>query len=294
MVERRGTERRARADRRASADGAHRADAERRLIRSVAGRRAGERRTLAVPVQTPDLPRRARPFAERLLFFERLEPTTQATEDLDTARLVMAFQSGDRGCFSVLYERYFDRVYGYLRTFLRQGGDAEDAAQQVFLQVFEALPRFELRQRPFRSWLFTIARNHALKRLAVRTRLEPVDPIELGRHRDSAAEPDPELPVLGWLSDRELLLFVERLPLAQRQVLLLRYMHDMSFAEIATVIGRTPEDARGLHHRALLFLRERLTALGRAPAENGPRRGRLVRCHKQAPVLRMRRFALYS
>jgi RNA polymerase sigma-70 factor (ECF subfamily) len=95
---------------------------------------------------------------------------------------------------------------------------------------------------------------------------------------------------LGWITDRDLLLFVERLPEAQRQVLVLRYMLDLTTAEIAQVLGRTSADVRSLHHRGLTFLRARLAALGRAP-EAG--RGIKMRAWpRPAPVIRRRRFVL--
>jgi DNA-directed RNA polymerase specialized sigma24 family protein len=85
-------------------------------------------------------------------------------------------------------------------------------------------------------------------------------------------------------------MFVERLPLPQRQVLLLRYMLDLPHEATAKALGLSPENVRILHHRALRFLEERLTAIGRAPGEVPRNRSRGTL--KQAPVLRTRRFAL--
>jgi RNA polymerase sigma-70 factor (ECF subfamily) len=209
-------------------------------------------------------------------------------EDLDTARLVARIQAGDRDAFAVLYMRYFDRVYSYLRLVLRNDADAEDAVQQVFTKVWEALPRYEHRRQPFRAWLFVIVRRYAINQLDRHARTEVVDSEQVQRELDAHPRAD-ELPVLGWISDRELVLFIERLPLAQRQVLMLRYMLDLSNSEIAAVLGRSPEDVRSLQSRALRFLRERLDAVGR-----GADRPRVLMRRRvlQAPVIRQRRFAL--
>ena len=229
--------------------------------------------------------------AAELLFVERLEAGREQLEDLDTARLVIRFQSGDQSAFTDLYTRYFDRVYGYLRVLLNDRHRAEDVAQQVFIQVLEALPGYERRAVPFRGWLFTVVRNSAL--MALRKKgMDLVEPAELDRQREGSTElPEQSAAALNWITDRDLTLFVERLPIAQRQVLLLRYVMDLSGAEIAKVLERSPEDVRILQHRALRFLEQRLSAVGRGPGRIKRAAG-VRECTKQAIVLRSRRFAL--
>jgi hypothetical protein len=95
---------------------------------------------------------------------------------------------------------------------------------------------------------------------------------------------------MDWISDKDLLLFVERLPLSQRQVLLLRYVLDLTHAQSAAVLGRTPNEVRKLQQRALASLRVRLTAVGSHTARG--ERASCQRSFKQVFVLRERRFAL--
>lgn len=285
LVERRARERRVAAGRSSSGP-------ERRVIQAEEGLRVADRRVPTAVVAPLELPRRARVHAGSLTFVERLEPSTQHLEDVETARLVTQFQAGSdrQEDFAVLYRRYFDRVYSYMRLVLNDPHEAEDATQQVFLNAFEALPRYERRRQPFRAWLFVIARNQGLNRL--RTSRRPVtlmDPTDISRHEDVRSSDD-VLTALGWLSDRDLLLLVERLPLAQRQALALRYMLDLSASQIAEILDRSPDDVRMLQHRALAFLRQRLAALGRPAPQRTPgrARGRL----REATVLRARRFAI--
>jgi RNA polymerase sigma-70 factor (ECF subfamily) len=287
IVERRARDRRSGADRRADAA---ESEEERRRIRNATGRRVGERRASVSTIETPTLPRFARVYSESIAFLERLEPSDQHSEDLDTARLVTLIQSGARDSFADLYMRYFDRVYSYLKIALDDDHAAEDATQQVFLKVMEALPNYERRSQPFRAWLFTIVRNHALKHLEKRSRVEIMDPAELtqGRGQELEREPAEALEALGWVSDRELLMLIERLPVAQRQVLLLRYMMDLTTSDIAAVLDRTTDDVRALQSRALRFLHQRLTALGRKPTSR--ERIPMSRRRPAAPVLRARRY----
>lgn len=295
VVERRRRERRSGDDRRR--EEAKRPGDERRQIRNVGGRRIADRRAAQVPVEALPLPRRARRYAERLTFVERVVPSEEHLEDLDTARLVMRIQSGQREAFTDLYVRYFDRVYGYLRVALASSHAAEDATQQVFTQVLEALPDYERRRQPFRAWLFVIARNHVVRVLRKEGRVDLVDPAEIGEHVEHLeARPvrEPELPVLEWISDRDLLLFIERMPPEQRQVLTLRYMMGLTMPEIARALDKSPAAIRRAHSRAIAFLRERLTAVGRDPKRRRGGRVGALAYRSQARVLRTRRFSLIS
>lgn len=265
---------------------------EQRRIRNADGRRVAERRATLIPVLLPgELPRRAQVCADRLICADRIAPSEEHQEDWDTARLVTRFQAGDTDVFSEIYMRYFDRLYGYLRIALRDGFEAEDATQQVFLQAMEALNAYELRSVPFRAWLFRIVRNYSINHMVKRNRVDIEDPRDLDRRREVAGDVDPE--VLEWFSDKDLMILVGRLPLAQRQVLMLRYMMDLSAPEIAEILDRSPDAVRQLHQRAITYLRARMAALGRTP-EAGRRRASLPmrQVFRQAPVLRARRFAV--
>jgi RNA polymerase sigma-70 factor (ECF subfamily) len=225
-------------------------------------------------------------------FCERLDPSAEHIEDLEAARWVTRFQSGDHDAFTSIYQTYFDRVYGYLRVALKDSHEAESAAQDVFMRLFEKLPAYELRAKPFRHWLFAVARNYALSSLRKTNRLDLEDHDSLERLRDRDGGEHSDQLALGWISDADLLLFIERLPLIQRQVLTLRHMMGLSHNEIANLLGRTPTDIKTIHHRAILFLRNRLTAVGRG-ASGDRRRARAYQVFRQAHVLRHRRFALH-
>lgn len=231
-------------------------------------------------------------MADWIVFVERIEPIGLQAEDADTARLVTRFQAGERDVFAVIYTRYFERVYSYFRIALNDRHAAEDLAQQLFAKVLEALPRHERREgKLFRAWLFTIARNEAVDELKRRGRAPATAPEDVDRHREQAVQEESAgLPVLDWISDRELSMFVERLPLAQRQVLVLRYMLGFAYPEIAAVLGRSEIDVRSLNSRGLRYLRLRLREIGRgAPVRRREHARARVRW---ARVMSSRRWAL--
>jgi RNA polymerase sigma-70 factor, ECF subfamily len=258
---------------------------------TVRDRRVGDRRG-ASAIQTPvDLPRKARRHARRLVFVEHMAPSGGKAEDLDTNRVIVRIQAGDAAAFDILYLRYFDRVYAYARMALRDSHEAEDVTQQVFGNIVEALPRYEIRdETPFRSWLFRITRNLVLRTLSRNGRLSPQEPAEIDQRLES---PTPEAPLgLSWLSDDDLATQVERLPLGQRQVILLRYVFEFTTNEIADVLERTPMAIRMLEHRATRALEARLIAL-RGGSGRGFRSS-AIRCRGHFPVLSSRRLALHE
>jgi len=254
-------------------------------------RRRAERRGGLAPTTPPrSLPAVARAHITELRFLKSDDGGELAAEDRNSSVLVARFQAGDEDAFSALYLRYFDRIYAYMHVVLTDTPSAEDATQQVFIKLYEALPRYEERGQPFRAFLFVVARNHAVSELRRRQRLATVDPIEL----DQRLEPTEATPVddhLPWVSDRELLALIERLPLAQRQVLVLRFMLDLTHAQIGEILKRNPEDVRALLYRALGFMRTRLNAMGRGE-DRSVQRLQMRRRPSPAPVTGARRAAL--
>ena len=259
IVDRRMRDRRRRAERRTGGSLPAKSE-ERRRIRSQGGRRVGEQRAELSPVDTPpDLPPDVLEYADALRFVERRPAGTQAIEDLDTARLVTRLQAGEREAFDEIYERYLTRVYGYLRVALRDEHEAEDAAHEVFVTALQALPNYEIRGVPFRMWLFRIVRNYTLNYTRRHGRVEVMAADEVSR-RVEQDRARPGIEALGLPDDSDLLQLIRTLPIAQRQVIVLRYVMDFEMNEIATILGRSPNAVSQIHRRAFATLRTRILA----------------------------------
>jgi RNA polymerase sigma-70 factor (ECF subfamily) len=265
--------------------------AQRRTDGEAGGRRVADRRCTTVVDAPARLPARLRAHSARLTFAQCRRADARDPEDVDSDRLVVRAQRGDTSAFDALYERYFDRVFAYARVSLQNAHDAEDATQQVFVNVVQALPRYQVREdSSFRAWLFRIARNVVLRMRQVNGRWCPQEPTELERRVESVTP----APVLEgeWLSDKDIAMFVGRLPLAQQQVILLRYVFDFTTREIADVMDRTVVAVRMLEHRATRALEARLHAL-RGTTGRSDRAAFVVRV-RPMPVLLRRRFALLA
>src|ERR1017187_10875286 len=85
------------------------------------------------------------------------------------AALMFRVKRGDRAAFAELVEKYKQPVMNLVYRTLRDETEAEDLAQNVFLQVYKSAKRYESRAK-FSTWLFTIARNLCLNEIRRRSR----------------------------------------------------------------------------------------------------------------------------
>jgi RNA polymerase sigma-70 factor (ECF subfamily) len=174
-------------------------------------------------------------------------------EDERLAAFVREAQAGDPLAFAELYIALFDRVHRWLQVALKDREEAKDAAQQVFLRAFEALPRYQ-EVSGFRTWVFSIARNLAYDRLHAASRsTDATDPAALDEWRDRLPEWSREEGEQDDIHD-----LIAGLPRAQQRVLNLRFVSDMTTADIAETLEISPDAVRHLQHRALRALAQSL------------------------------------
>jgi RNA polymerase sigma factor (sigma-70 family) len=153
-----------------------------------------------------------------------------------------------------------------LRRYLRaQVGDAaDDLIDEVLLSVWEHLHRFRGTESQFRSWVFTIAHNQVVDH---HRRRREDGPLELVASRPSAN--DTEAEALSLVAEGELRRVLSDLAPAQRQVLLLRLVSDLSIEQTAAALGRSPGAVKALQHRAIEAARRRIIAASLANGADG-------------------------
>jgi RNA polymerase sigma-70 factor (ECF subfamily) len=170
------------------------------------------------------------------------------------ASVVRAAQTGAGWALERIYSQLAPVVHGYLRS---QGvDDPEGAVNDVFLRAFGAVAGFEGSPAAFRSWVFTIAHHLVVDRRRFASRRPREAP------RDAVAAPaaadDPAHEALARVGAARLHALLDRLTPEQRDVLLLRFVADLSLVEVAAAQGRSVGAVQALQHRALASVRRLL------------------------------------
>lgn len=181
-------------------------------------------------------------------------------EGLDDQVLATRAGAGDREAFDVLVVRHQRTVYHLCFRFVRDHAEASDAMQDAFVRAWRALPRFK-RDAAFGTWLYRVAVNTCLSRLAARR------PVSDGLAQ-AADVTDPRQNQAAGLIEREqaaaIRRAVDQLPDRQRATVILRVFHDLPHAEIARVLGSSVGSVKANFFHALRNLRRLL-------GEEGPR-----------------------
>ena len=173
-------------------------------------------------------------------------------------QIVDAVLAGDREAFRVFVERESVSVITACSRILRDPTEAQDAAQDAFVQAFQALATYR-GDGPFGAWLRRIAVRVAIARVAARPDVVTLDELIPERPR-ARAEPaiDPEAHALGAEDRAAIVEAIATLPASQRDVVLLRFYGDLSLEEISRVTSHPLGTVKSRLSRGMARLRDEL------------------------------------
>ncbi len=172
---------------------------------------------------------------------------------LEDEILIDRATAGDREAFGELYERYISRVYRHVFYMVNDVDVAQDLTEQTFLRALEAIQRYEKRGIPLLAWLLRIARNLSLNNQRVQR-----NNSSIRKNSEDAVAASPESCCEAKLNGEEVRRAVGALEGDQRQVIVLRFMDGLSYADVARVLGKSVGAVRVAQYRALRALRRRL------------------------------------
>ena len=180
-------------------------------------------------------------------------PAQDAPVQADPARdelrdVVLRARDGESDAFGVLYDRYVDLVYRFVYYRVGTHALAEDLTSETFLRALRRMSLFTWQGKDFGAWLVTIARNIVLDHFkSSRYRLEicTAEMLETDRWEEG-----PEGAVLDSFTHRALFSAVRQLGSEQRECVVLRFLHGLSVAETAEVMGKNTGAIKALQYRA--------------------------------------------
>lgn len=163
-----------------------------------------------------------------------MEQRAVMAEQIVNGRVIEACQQGDRDAFRVLFETYKDKVYSI--AVYSAGGDraiADDATQQIFLKLFTAIKQFR-GDSEFTTWLYRLVVNACMDEKRRGARLLPLG--ETAMKTPTQKKPQEKQYARAEIADA-VQLAISHLKPKFRLPILLKYVEEMSYEEIATVMG---------------------------------------------------------
>jgi len=188
-------------------------------------------------------------------------PDIEYKEDV----ILLRASQGDKDAFGELYEQYMDRIFNYV--YYRTGNvhDAEDLTARVFQRAMNHIRNYTDRGLPFSAWLYRIAHNLIANWHRDRSRKQeiPIDDLPVLPARSD----HPETNVVRTEEQDALLRLIRRLPAERQTLLILKFVEDLSNAEIGQIMGRSEGAVKSLYHRTLLALRDDIGEQNLFPGE---------------------------
>ncbi len=176
-------------------------------------------------------------------------------------QLVADYLRGEDGAFDRLVERYLPVLYRFLARFTASRADAEDAAQDAVLKAWKGIGSYD-RRRPFRTWLFTIAKNAAVDQLRKKN---PTAFSALAREEEERiaeevpdGQPLPDALVQRAQAAHLLEEAITALPPKARVAVLMHDTEGLTFQEIAEVLREPMNTVKSRYHRAVKALERTL------------------------------------
>jgi RNA polymerase sigma-70 factor (ECF subfamily) len=194
-----------------------------------------------------------------------MSPSDKSAEHDPDAALMLRVKEGDADAFVELVDKYKQPIMNLVYRMLRDATEAEDVAQNVFVQVHRSAHRYRVSSK-FSTWLFTIARNLSLNEIRRRSR-HPADSIDAPhperegqqwhQYQDHKTASPPEQVLQGELEGK-IDAALAALPENQRLALLLCRQNELSYEDMAEVLGCSLSATKSLIHRGRETLKARL------------------------------------
>jgi RNA polymerase sigma-70 factor (ECF subfamily) len=170
-------------------------------------------------------------------------------------KIILNAVKGETSAFGRLYDHYQPQIYRFVMLKTGRREEAEDLTHQVFLHALEHIKNYKNLGYPFSSWLYQIARNQIIDHYRARRSNVSLEDAE----REAVADENPETDVSEKMELEKLRLAIKKLKPDYQDVVILRFVEELSVKEVAFALGRSEGAVKLLQHRALKQLKKILS-----------------------------------
>lgn len=164
----------------------------------------------------------------------------------------------DPDAFGLLYQRYVDRIYNYIYYRTGSARDAEDLTGKVFFKAMGHIQNYRHMGLPFSAWLYRIAHNLIANYHRDRYRKQEISLDDVTGPTLTLPGSQPESRLVHSQEVEDLLANIRDLAPNRQELLILKFVDQLSNAEIGQIMRKSEGAIKSLYHRTLLELRERM------------------------------------
>lgn len=173
---------------------------------------------------------------------------------MDEQQIIKQILAGDKKAYTQIINEYKNPLYATILRMTRNPQTAQDFVQEAFIKIYEQLPKYD-GKGSFKSWLYRVAINFCIDEF--RKKSYQMKQAEL-QDDQLVNESHPEVVFLKKEQSRQLEKLIATLPELERMILLLRYVNELSYTEIADLLHIPLSDVRNKLHRAKKKMRNQV------------------------------------
>ncbi len=155
----------------------------------------------------------------------------------DEEAVDLYLKTQDQKCFDLLYSRYSSKIFGKCISILKDEEKAEDATQEIFVKILLNLSKFSGKSK-FSTWIYSITYNYCIDSIRKRKKDKSVLVEDLANQHDTADD-GLEDQFLLELNVKRLKIILDKIPVTDKSILLMKYQDELSIKEISEVLVKS-------------------------------------------------------
>jgi RNA polymerase sigma-70 factor (ECF subfamily) len=180
-------------------------------------------------------------------------------EEFNEPEILARAIEGEHEAFSALYMHYVSRIYNYIYYRTGNSLDAEDLTERVFYRAMGHIQKYTDKGVPFSAWLYRIAHNLVANWHRDNQRRQEV-PLE-DDENNIPRKDHPESSLIQNQENEELINIIRKLPPDRQELIILKFVENLSNSEIAMIMGKSEGAVKSYYHRTLIALRKEMEFL---------------------------------